>query len=116
MPNAQVFGAVHAVILITLGWHSANRLTASALHRLAAIYLLTWCNLVFTGLILSLFSELNHVALYFSVSLVIAAAVDTFLRYRNILPHTVKAMPADLADGFFDRMVRRVLAATLLLA
>ena len=117
MQHAHVLGAIHVLTLVLLGWHSAGRLTPSALHRLAAVYLLTWCNLVVTGLALSVVSKLNHVGLYFSVSLALAAALDTVLRLRHVAPAVVIAPACVNGDNdFVDRTVRRAAIATLLLA
>jgi hypothetical protein len=79
-------------------------------------YLLGWSNLVYTGLILATFSRLNSVALYFSTSLALSAALDLWLGFRKISPLRTKPDVADDQGGRFDRIVRRALAATLGLA
>lgn len=116
MQFAHILGCIHALVLIALCWRSACRLSAGAVHRLCAAYLLAWSNLVYTGLILATFSRLNSVTLYFSTSLVLCAAIDVLLGFRKMSPLPAKPKVADDRGGRFDRIVRRALAATLGLA
>ena len=116
MPHVQLIGATHALILIILGWRSAGRLVSSLRPRLAAAGLLIWCDLVLTGLLLSLFSKLDQVALYFSVSLAIATAVEVILRRRSIVPSALETVSVESDNALFDRVLRYVLSGTLVLA
>jgi hypothetical protein len=86
MVQAPVLGALHALALTALAWSSASHLTANSLQRLCAIYILIWCNLVYTALVLSVFSALDRVLLYFVVSLTLAVGVDLLLHWRHIVP------------------------------
>lgn len=116
MQHVHVLGAIHALALLTLTWRSAGRLTSPLLPRLAALYLLAWCNLVLTGLMLSLLSRLNRVGLYLAVSLAIAALLDIALRYRVVAPHAMRWPEIGVERTPVDRVVRGVLSGTLALA
>ena len=116
MQQAHVLGAIHALALLTLSWLSAGRLTSPLLPRLAGLYLLAWCNLVLTGLMLSLLSRLNQVALYLAVSIAIAALLDIALRYRGVTPHAMRWAEVGVDRTPVDRVARGVLSGTLALA
>jgi hypothetical protein len=116
MRHAQLAGAIHAIALIALSWRAAARLTAGALDRMAATYLLTWCNLVATGLLLSLASRLDDVLLYLALSLALAAGVEAVLGRGHVVPHRIEIVVGVRDDTRFDRVVRGVLGGTFLLA
>ena len=113
MQNPQLLGMIHGLILIGLAWRSSGHLFGNAGHRLCSAYLLIWCDLVFTALILSLFSALDRVGLYFSVSLALAAGLELFLSFRHIAPHQGELRVGLASPPLFDRVLKRVLAAVL---
>jgi hypothetical protein len=116
MHYAQALGTIHAVILGWLTWRSSGRLIADRLERACATFLLVWCNLVYVGLILSLVSKLNVVALYFTVSIGLAAALEGFLRLRGIAPLQEDVTAPAPETHWLDRTIRYVLASALALA
>ena len=107
----SVLGIVHALLLAGLSWRSACRLCAGRVERLCAAYLLTWANLVYTGLMLAAVSRLNHAGLYLLMSVSLAAGVEVWLVRRQVA--AIASRSADDSGGRFDRMVRRVLWVTL---
>jgi hypothetical protein len=116
MPPLQFIGFVHALILFTLSGISACRLTAGAVHRLCAAYLLTWCNLVCSGLFLASFSKLNSVPLYFATSVTLAITIEVWLWFRKMSPLRVKITAVTDQRRRFDRLLREALWASLSLA
>ncbi len=113
MQNPHLLGMIHGLILIGLAWRSSGHLFGNAGHRLCSAYLLIWCNLVFTALILSVFSVLDRVGLYFSVSLALAAGLELLLSFRHIAPHQREHSISLESPPLFDRVLKRVLAAVL---
>lgn len=116
MHSPQFAGAIHGAILIGLAWRSSTHLTTKASHRLCSTYLLTWCNLVYTALILSVFSALDHLTLYFSVSLALATGLELFLHFRNILPHSRQSKATFVKARRFDRLLGLLLGVVLVWA
>jgi 4-amino-4-deoxy-L-arabinose transferase-like glycosyltransferase len=112
----RVLGAIHGLLLIALCWRSATRLAAGSVPRLCAAFLLVWCNLAYTALILAALSKLDRMGLYFGASLAAAAAVEALLHYRGLRPLAAMRGKVEIAEDRFDRVLRRVLGATLLLA
>jgi hypothetical protein len=115
MLPVHVLGILHALILIWLTWRSTGHLSAERLQRVSAAYLLIWCNLVYTGLLLSVISRLNVVGFYFSVSVGLAAGLEILLQVRRVLPQTGAAAEAALQDRRFDRAIRYALRSVLAL-
>jgi hypothetical protein len=113
MQFPHLLGAIHGLILIGLAWRSSGRLFGNAGYRLCSAYLLIWGNLVFTALILSAFSALDRVGLYFSVSLVLAAGLELFLHVRHIMPHCLEHRTSLESPPRLDRLVKLVLGAVL---
>jgi hypothetical protein len=107
---------MHALFLVWLCWRSATRMAAGVVQRLCAVFLLIWCNLAYTALILAAFSKLDRQALYFFISLAGAAALEAILQYRKMRPVAPDIGPPDVEADRFDRILRRVLGGTLLLA
>ena len=116
MPYAPFLGGAHALILITLAWRSAGRLTANILYRICAVYILTWANLAYTALALSLFSLLDRPGLYFLLSLALAAAIEILLYSRHVTPADRKPEAPSCRDGRFDGAIRIVLSGALAMA
>jgi hypothetical protein len=113
MQALQLLGCLHALLLISLSWRSAVRLTAGTVHRLCAAFLLEWSNLVCTGLILATFSRLNSVGLYFSTSVALGCALEFWLALRKTSPLPAGPKIVEDRGGRFDQLVRWALAATL---
>ena len=116
MHNIQTLGAVHLLFLIALSWHSASRLLRDAVSKVCAVFLLTWCNLVYTSLVLAGFSKLNTVGLYFSVSVALAIGIELLLRLRHVVQLPLQSTSSDPQAGRFDRMIRRILFGSVLMA
>ncbi len=57
MEEIKLLGCGHAAILILIGYLIASRLTSDMVQRAIALFLLTWANLAYTALVLSLFSH-----------------------------------------------------------
>lgn len=116
MQPIQILGIAHALILVWLAWHATGRLITGRLHRMSAACLFIWCNLVYTGLLLSVVSMLNVVGLYFSVSVGMAAGLEILLRVRGIVPHSGSAAEVATSERRFDRAIRYALGSILALA
>lgn len=116
MELSFVVGALHGVLLMGLTWHSGARLFAGVLRRMCAVFLMLWCNLAYTALVLASFSLLNNRTLYVGISLASAAALEALLLFRGVRPVPEKTAPADFAPGRFDRVVTVVLGVSLALA
>ncbi len=113
---APFVGALHGLLLIGLSWRAAIRLAPGPVQRLCCAFLLIWCNLAYTALILAVPSKLDNSGLYFSISVAAAVTLEALLRYRNIRAVKSATGDAKLQAGRFDRLVQRVLGGSLLLA
>lgn len=116
MREPQLIGAVHILVLLILGCRSSARLVANPWPRLAVAGLLIWSNLVVTGLLLSLFSKLDHIALYLAVSVGLAVGADIVLRRGRIAPSAMGLVSDDPDESVFDRVLRYGLGGTFALA
>jgi hypothetical protein len=110
MPLLQVIA--HALILITLAWRSAGRLTASLTYRICAAYLFVWCNLAYTALMLSVFSLLDDISLYFWISVFLAGGLEVLLHAFGVTPIARKS---DAPPDRFDRLVTAALGGVFAL-
>ena len=136
MEDLELLGWVHAAILVVIGYFLASRLTSDLVQRACAIFLLTWANLAYTALGLSLFSALDQVGWYFFSSVALALISLAVARRFCVAPgrepihannpklkgrinakvKTKAKTKLKATTAVFDRTVWLVLCATLLLA
>lgn len=81
--------AIHFLLLATLSFASARRLTRCTSECFLGALLLAWGNVVVTCLLLSAISQLGHSVLFFATSAAFAAAV--WLGLRRVEPVTADA-------------------------
>lgn len=109
----ELLGAFHGLALVGLASRTSFRLTRRSSLRICSIYVLVWANLVFTGLIASLFSALGRVGIYFGISLALAAGLELLVSTRHLARDSGgRRTPASAPDRM-DRVVTLFLGAAL---
>jgi hypothetical protein len=100
----------HLAALAFLSWRTAQHLVKPLAERLAALFLIMWANIVYTGLILGSIGQLKNVAAYLTLSLLLGLLPWRFLRWRGADP--VELPDAMASDGSIDgaaKIITRIL-------
>mgnify|MGYP003329261450 CR=1 FL=1 len=100
----------HLAALTFLSWRTAQRLVLRFADRLAALFLLMWTNVVYSGLLLGSIGQLKNVPAYLLISVLIGGLPWLILRRRGVDPVDLPDVMAD--DGSVAgprRFVNRVL-------
>jgi 4-amino-4-deoxy-L-arabinose transferase-like glycosyltransferase len=106
---------LHAVLLIASAFFALRHFPVSRSHKILAGFLLLWFNLVITGYGLSLFTKLNDLTLYFTLSCILAVitglAVDALLRRGPAAAYSPPAIARNDAPWDFTPLMKFSLAA-----